>query len=289
VVLPTKRMRRGEEDYSVACAVPTGAEGLSIINTTNAPRNPDGRNHPVSSRRNMPDGFVVFDHVFVPNERVFLAGEVSHSAILAHALGVWERSAGVAGAANAADLLAGQAALLAEMTGQLDDAEIKQKLAKIAIYATMCRAGWEAAMATATTTADGTAVPNSRYVSATKHYTMDLHGQMVDMVQDIAGRLIVGCPSFADFDNPELAPQLAEAFAAEGDYTPEQVLRVFHYLHDTTADLFGGWISVTEQLAGAGAYAQRLVTLRNYDLEDAKTRAKRALGILDGAMAGEPQ
>ena len=287
VVLPTKRMRRGEEDYAVACAVPSSAEGLSVINTTNAPRNPDGRNYPVSSRRNMPDGFLVFDHVFVPNERVFLAGEVSHSAILAHALGVWERSAGVAGAANAADLLAGQASLLAEMTGQLDDPEIKQKLAKIAIYATMCRAGWEAAMATATTTADGTAVPNSRYVSATKHYTMDLHGQMVDMVQDIAGRLIVGCPSFADLDNPELAPQLAEAFAAEGDYTPEQVLRVFHYLHDTTADLFGGWISVTEQIAGAGAYAQRLVTLRNYDLEDAKNRAKRALGILDGDTPGE--
>jgi 4-hydroxybutyryl-CoA dehydratase/vinylacetyl-CoA-Delta-isomerase len=97
----------------------------------------------------------------------------------------------------------------------------------------------------------------------------------------------VGCPSFADLDNPELAPQLAEAFAAEGDYTPEQVLRVFHYLHDTTADLFGGWISVTEQIAGAGAYAQRLVTLRNYDLEDAKTRAKRALGILDVEPPGE--
>jgi 4-hydroxybutyryl-CoA dehydratase/vinylacetyl-CoA-Delta-isomerase len=287
VVLPTKRMRRGEEAYAVACAVPSGAEGLTIINTTNAPRDPDPRNHPVSSRRNMPDGFVVFDQVFVPNERVFLAGEVSHSAILAHALGVWERSAGVAGAANAADLLVGQAALLAEMTGQLDDAEIRQKLAKIVIYATMCRAGWEAAMATATTTEDGTAVPNSRYVSATKHYTMDLHGQMVDMVQDIAGRLIVACPGFADLDHPEIRERLAEAFAVEGDYTPEQVMRLLHYLRDTTADLFGGWLSVTEHLAGAGAYAQRLVTLRNYDLEEAKQRAKRAIGIAPGG--GEPQ
>jgi 4-hydroxybutyryl-CoA dehydratase/vinylacetyl-CoA-Delta-isomerase len=288
VVLPTKRMRRGEEAYAVACAVPANAKGLFVINSTNAPRDPDGRNHPVSARRNMPDGFVVFDHVFVPNERVFLAGETSHSAILAHALGVWERSAGVAGAANAADMLAGQAALLAEMTGQLDDPEIKQKLARIAIYATMCRAGWEAAMATAITTADGTAVPNSRYVSATKHYTMDLHGQMVDMVQDIVGRLIVGSPRFGDLDNPELGRQIAEAFACEGDYTAEQVLRVLHYLRDTTADLFGGWISVTEQLAGAGAYAQRLVTLRNYDLEDAKTRAKRALGIEGGRGEAKP-
>lgn len=281
VVLPTKRMRPGEEAYAVACAVPTNAEGLTILNTTNAPRDPDHRNYPVSSRRNMPDGFLVFDHVFVPNERVFLDGETSHAAVLAHALGVWERSAGVAGAANAADMLAGQAALLAEMTGQAGDPEIQQKLAQIAIYATMCRAGWEAAMATAETTEDGAAVPNTRYVSATKHYTMDLHSHMVDMVQDIAGRLVVSCPGFADLDNPEIREQLADAFSVEGDYTPEQVLRVFHYLRDTTADLFGGWLSVTEHLAGAGAYAQRLVTLRNYDLEKAKEAAKRSLGILE--------
>ena len=44
----------------------------------------------------MPEGFIMFDKVFVPHERVFLDGETSHSATLAHALGLWERSNAVA-------------------------------------------------------------------------------------------------------------------------------------------------------------------------------------------------
>ena len=38
VVLPTKAMKPGEEDYAIACSVPTSAEGVTIVNTTNAPR-----------------------------------------------------------------------------------------------------------------------------------------------------------------------------------------------------------------------------------------------------------
>ncbi len=114
VVLPTKSMRPGEEEYAVACSVPTNAEGLRIVNTTNAPRGDgDLRHYPISSRSNMPEGLLIFDHVFVPNERVFLDGEVSHAASLAHALGLWERSNAVAYSGSSADRLVGLAAILA--------------------------------------------------------------------------------------------------------------------------------------------------------------------------------
>jgi len=33
----------------------------------------------------------VFDDVFVPYEKVFLDGQVDHSATFAHSLGLWER------------------------------------------------------------------------------------------------------------------------------------------------------------------------------------------------------
>ncbi len=38
---------------------------------------------------------MIFDNVFVPNERVFLDGETAHAATLAHSLGLWERAAGL--------------------------------------------------------------------------------------------------------------------------------------------------------------------------------------------------
>ena len=285
VVLPTKSMKAGEEEYAVACSVPSNAEGLRIVNTTNAPRGGDDQRHfPISHRTNMPEGLLIFDDVFVPNERVFLDGEVSHAASLAHALGLWERSNAVAYSGSSADRLVGLAALLAEMNGAADRTDIRDALSDLAIYATMCRAGWEAAMANATTNEDGTLSPASLYISASKFYNAELHGKMVDILHDIAGTLLVEAPTMADYDNEEIGADIREHLAGDSGWSAQDRLKLLHYVRDLTADTYGGWIAVTESLAGGGQYAQRLVTLRHYDLNEAKQLARRAVGI-GGEMA----
>ena len=40
---------------------------------------------------------------------------------------------------------------------------------------------------------------------------------------------------------------------------------------------------MTESLAGGGQYAQRLVTLRHFDLNNAKELARKAVGLEVGA------
>ena len=74
MTIPTKAMKPGEEQYAVAAMIPVNAPGVKIINTTYAPRHPDPRHFPVSGLESFPEGFVIFDDVFVPNERVFLDG-----------------------------------------------------------------------------------------------------------------------------------------------------------------------------------------------------------------------
>jgi 4-hydroxybutyryl-CoA dehydratase/vinylacetyl-CoA-Delta-isomerase len=282
VVLPTKSMRPGEEDYAVACSVPSNAEGLKIVNTTNAPRRGgDVRHFPISSRSNMPEGLLIFDDVFVPNERVFLDGEVSHAASLAHALGLWERSNAVAYSGSSADRLVGLAALLAEMSGADDRTDIRDMLSEMAIFATMCRAGWEAAMANATVNEDGTMSPASLYISASKFYNAELHGKMVDILHDIAGALLVEAPTMSDLDSSEIGEDVREHCAGANGWSAQDRLKLLHYVRDLTADTYGGWIAVTESLAGGGQYAQRLVTLRHFDLNHAKALAKRAVGLGD--------
>ncbi|HET6794162.1 MAG TPA: 4-hydroxyphenylacetate 3-hydroxylase N-terminal domain-containing protein [Acidimicrobiales bacterium] len=286
VVLPTKSMKPGEEDYAVACSVPTNAEGLRIVNTTNAPRGDDVSNYPISSRANMPEGLLIFDNVFVPNERVFLDGETSHAAMLAHALGLWERSNAVAYSGSSADRLVGLAALLAEMDGAADRADVRDLLSELAIFATMCRAGWEAAMKNATMNEDGTLSPASLYVSAAKYYNAELHGRMIDILHDIAGALLVDAPTMADYDAEVVGADIRRHLAGEGGWSAHDRLKLLHYVRDLTADTYGGWIAVTESLAGGGQYAQRLVTLRHYDLNEAKRLARRAAGI--GGEVGDP-
>ncbi|MBV8392925.1 MAG: 4-hydroxyphenylacetate 3-hydroxylase, partial [Alphaproteobacteria bacterium] len=74
VVMPTKGMRQDEKDYAVSFSIPVNAKGVKIINRSFAPAELNAFDYPASSHHSMPEGFVVFDDVFVPWERVFLAG-----------------------------------------------------------------------------------------------------------------------------------------------------------------------------------------------------------------------
>jgi len=278
VIMPTKAMYPGEEDYAIACAVPVNTRGVSIIDMTYAPRSEDTRHYPVSGRVNCPEGFVIFDNVFVPNERIFLDGETAHAATLAHSLGLWERAAGLGDAGEHADREVGMAALLAEANGVADDPRIKDQLANLVVYATMCRAAGEAAMVNATKTEDGNMLPSPLFVSALKYFKSEFRAKLLDIQHDIAGDLLVNAPTVADFENADLHDALEATFAAPG-FSAEDRLRLFHYVRDTTADAYGGWAFVTGQLAGGGQHAQRIVTMRQYDMEHAKEIARRAVGI----------
>lgn len=55
MVMPTKTMKPGEEDYAIACAIPVNAPGVYITNTTYHPSGGDGRDYPVSSKKSVPD------------------------------------------------------------------------------------------------------------------------------------------------------------------------------------------------------------------------------------------
>lgn len=287
VVLPTKAMRPGEEEYAIACSVPANAPGVTIINSTYAPQDVDLRDYPVSGSVNSPEGYVVFDNVFVPNERVFLDGEVEQAATLAYNLGLWERAGGVPHKREAEDRMVGLASLLAEANGVADEPHIHDKLSTLMIFATMCRAGHEAAWANATTDEDGNLMPATLFISATKYYRNELNDRMIDILHDIAGTMVTNAPSMADFDNPDLRPSI-EALLDTPGFTAEERLKLYHYIRDTTADAYGGWASVTGKQAGGGQYAQRIVTMRNYDLERARDIARRTVGIGPYTTAERP-
>ena len=205
VVLPTKAMRPGEEEYAIACAVPVNAPGVKVIDTTYAPYGEqDPRNFPVSGHRSSPEGFVIFDNVFVPNERIFLDGEVQQAAVLAHSLGLWERAAGVTHGGAGLEREVGMAALLAEANGVENEPHIKDALATLVIHSTMCKAAGEAAMANGQQNEDGIVTPSPLYISALKYYKNEFHAKLLDILHDIAGTLTVNAPTFADFEHPDL-------------------------------------------------------------------------------------
>lgn len=283
MVMPTKRMKPAEDDYSVACAVPVNAPGVKIINSSYAPRAEDTRHFPHTSHEHMPDGFVVFDDVFVSAERVFLDGDGANAAVFAHSLGLWERISGTARMVEQADLLVGLAHLIADANGLLRVAHVKDKLAEMAIHATLLRAGLEAALQHASQAEDGFVYPSELFTNAAKYHGAANYNLMVRHLHDIAGGSVLTAPTIGDLENPETADYVTKYMKGREGVPSEDRLRLFHTIRDLTADSYGGWHFVTNIQSGGGLFAQRLVTMNHYDMQAARHQALRTAGIADWA------
>ncbi len=270
MTIPTKSMKPGEEDYAVACMVPVNAPGVKIINTTYAPRHEDTRDFPISSRQHTPEGFVIFDDVFIPSERVFLDGVPGFAGVFAHSLGLWERLGGLASMARSYDALVGFAQLIAEANGLERTSHIKEKISEMLINATLIRATLEAAIENCQVTSDGAAFPDELFTNAGKYHGAANWSLMVRHLHDIGGGAILTTPGIADLEN-ESVGHLARKYmstmqSVDGLYRA----RLFHAIRDLTADAYGGWNAVTNIQAGGGLYAQRIVSRAHYDMDRAK-------------------
>jgi 4-hydroxybutyryl-CoA dehydratase / vinylacetyl-CoA-Delta-isomerase len=264
----------------VACAVPVNAPGVTLINVTFAPRPDFGPSfYPYSSRYPMTEALVVFDDVFVPNDRLFLAGEVEHSATFAHSLGLWERLGSIGHYAEMADTLTGLAQLVAEANGLQRVPHIKDKIAGLITYATLVRAGLEAAIQHATFTPEGWTSPDELYTNGAKFYAADGFSQMVRSLHDIAGGSVLTAPSLSDLENPETGGYIAKYMRTMEGVDADYRLRLFDDIRDYTADAYGGWQHVTMLQAGGGLYAQKVVVAKHYDMERAKALALEAAGL----------
>ncbi|MBO0676614.1 4-hydroxyphenylacetate 3-hydroxylase [Mycolicibacterium sp. S2-37] len=279
MVMPTKSMKPGEEDYAIACAVPVNAPGVHIVSRTVAARGGDERDHPVSSRRSMPDGFVIFDDVFVPSEHVFLDGVASRAGVFAHSLGLWERLGGTAVMVEQADEMVGLAQLIAEANGTAKVSHIREKIDEMMIHATNLRAGMEAAISNAHTTPEGYYYPDDLYTNATKYLGAANFNLMVRHLHDIAGGGVITTPSMADLDNADIGDQVRKYLRGASGISGEVRAKLFHAIRDSTADSYGGWHLVTNVQSGGGLFAQRLVTRKHYDMERAKELARRAADL----------
>jgi 4-hydroxybutyryl-CoA dehydratase / vinylacetyl-CoA-Delta-isomerase len=278
MVIPTKKMGLGEDAYSIACMVPVQSPGVHCVNTGFVGEG-DPRDAPTSVQRAMFDAVVIFDDVFVPAERIFLDGRPELAAIFAHTLGLWERLGGLTGLVEQADRLVGFASLIAEANGTSRVSHVREKIDDMAIYATMIRAGLEAAIANAEETVDGYVYPSQLFTNAAKHYGASQFNLMLRHLHDIGGGSIATVPGTSDFEHNEVGELLAKYFTGAVVGEGHRRAQLFRGIRDVTASPFGGWRQVTNTQSGGGLFAQRLVARRAYDFEHARALALSAAGL----------
>ena len=85
IVLPTRAMSQDDRDYAVSFAIPMNTPGLVLLASLfdSSALQGSASEHPISARHKMMETTTVFNDVFVPWERVFLAGEFEFAGPLA--------------------------------------------------------------------------------------------------------------------------------------------------------------------------------------------------------------
>ncbi len=76
LIAPCRAMREDDKAYAVAFGVPVNAKGVTLISAE--PEVAEGYNlfdHPIAGSIYINDALIVFENVFIPNERIFLKGE----------------------------------------------------------------------------------------------------------------------------------------------------------------------------------------------------------------------
>jgi len=283
LVMPTISMKPNEKDYAISFAVPTDTEGIYIVigrqscDTRKLELNADID----LGNKNFGgmEAIVIFDNVFVPNERIFLNGETEFTGMLVERFAGYHRQSYGGCKAGVGDVLIGAAALIAEYNGVDKSSHIRDKLIEmIHLNETIYSCGI-ACSSQGHRTESGNCLVDLLLANVCKQNVTRFPYEIARLAEDIAGGLMVTAPSEKDLRHEKIGPYLEKYLKGVDTVSAENRLRILRLIENLT--LGTGAVGYrTESMHGAGSpQAQRIMISRQGDIEHKKELAKRIARI----------
>jgi aromatic ring hydroxylase len=278
IVIPTRALAEGEEDWAIAFAVPVATPGVKLYCSDYLHADADPWTRPISSRHKMIETLTVFDDVFVPAERVFLDGDTRRAGQLALTFVEYHRFTAVSYKLPLVDALVGLALALAEANGIQRASHVRDKLVALVGYAETVRGLTHlAAERCRIDAATGIAYPDPMTTNIAKWtFARDYHAA-VEKVIDIAGGLLVTGPAGQDWRSDEIRPVLEKYLA--GAAPAAERLALLNLASDLLAREYAGYQSVLAVHAEGSLEAEKLMIARSYDPAPAVAYARRLAGL----------
>jgi 4-hydroxybutyryl-CoA dehydratase/vinylacetyl-CoA-Delta-isomerase len=216
-VLPGGLYREADQDFAVACVVPRDIEGLTIVEATHPS---DRRELEETAEEEVPStgitqGWLLFEDVFVPHERVFMCGEYKYTAqVIQHFTANYRACIGAC-VAGQGDVMIGTSMLMARANG-LATKKFMGKLIDMAINNQVTFGLGVGACAMGVQHPSGSFFAEPLTAHTNKVMVATLPYEVKRLTQDIGGGIAeTGCmPSFRDLDNPEYGPLLRKYLKA---------------------------------------------------------------------------
>ena len=219
-VLPGTGYREGEGDYAVSFVVPRDIKGLTVVEARHPSDSRDmepGFDNPVELG-GITQGYLLFQDVHVPSERVFMAGEWKHSMKAVLNFVAPYRSAIGGCVAGQGDVIVGAAALMARANG-LSEKVFRDKLVQMTVNNETTFGMGIAASVMGKLHPSGVWIPDAKLANVNKVHVATLPYETKRLAQDIAGGIAeTGClPSAQDINSPVYGELLQKYLKAGTD------------------------------------------------------------------------
>jgi len=281
LVMPTISMEAADKDYAVSFSVPTDTPGIVLIYGRQScdTRKMEGSQIDVgNSEYGGHEALVIFDDVFVPNDRVFLDGETEFVGMLVERFAGHHRPS-YACKVGVGDVLIGAAALAADYNGVPRASHVKDKLIEMThlnetIYSSALACSYEGSP-----TVSGAYLIEMLLANVCKHNVTRFPYEICRLAEDIAGGLMVTLPSEKDFRSPELNGYIDKYLRGVDSVPTEHRMRILRLIENLT--LGTGAVGYrTESMHGAGSpQAQRIMIARLSNMDHKKSLAKHIAKI----------
>jgi 4-hydroxybutyryl-CoA dehydratase/vinylacetyl-CoA-Delta-isomerase len=276
IVIPTRAMRQGEEDYTIAFAIPVDTPGITMVARAFNAGSDSEWEAPISSHDELAETFTVFNDVFVPNERIFLNGEWQHAGDVANLFASVNRQGYLGTESGRLRLFIGAAARIAELNGTAGIGHIREKIAQMI---KMERSIWALGVAASAESYSrgGYQIPDPVLTNAGKITCMECHFTATRLLLEIAGGAVTTAPLEADLMAPDIKPLVEKYFRGAEPGSAWERLRVFKLIRDLAASEYSGYWN-TEIIHGSGSPAAEILAMyREADLDHCKAIVDRAL------------
>ena len=278
LVMPTQAMGADDKDYAVSFSCPCDAEGLFMIIGRQScdTRKLEGSDIDVgNSQFGGVECLVVFDHVSIPNENIYMNGEYEFATMMVERFAGYHRQSYGGCKVGVGDVLIGAAAVCADYNGVSKASHIKDKLIEmIHLNETMYSCGI-ACSAEGKKTESGNYLIDLLLANVCKQNVTRFPYEMARIAEDLAGGAVGTCLSEADLRGEFTGPWVEKYMKNGVGVSAENRMRMLRLIENLS--LGAGAVGYrTESLHGAGSpQAQRVMIARQGDIEGKKVLAKR--------------
>jgi 4-hydroxyphenylacetate 3-monooxygenase len=282
LVFPSTVLRGSPEDapFSYAFAIQTDAPGLKYYCRTPLYNGGGTFNEPLAARFDEMDAVVVFDDVFVPNERVFLLGhpELCNAFYSATGAGALMTHQVVCRTLAKTEFYLGLAGEIADAIGISGFQHIQEDLAELISYVEIGRALIRASEVDGSLNEEGVFLPRWDTLNAARNwYPKLVSPRLPQIIRKFSASGLMALPGEYDLANPDARGDL-DMFLQGATVTAEERIRLFKLAVDASVSGFAGRESLYEYFFFGDPVRMAGAMVSQYDRTTVQDRVQEFLG-----------